>query len=272
MSLTPVCNTSVISNLPKITHVQSLGSGTLLMASPDDSGPAHVLSKQIPRKRPGSGDDNPSTAATRAARNRAPRACVSCRDRKVRCDVVSGGVPCTNCRLDDVDCVLKASNRGKHNSARHPARSRLPSSAVTAPGASSPVDTIHVHTRAASDESAPASGPATVVRSGPGQPRERRAHGEEEATCDHDEAEHNGQGDRQGAEQTRTIQDAQFQPNTTVHEAHREQQPQPRPTRGAVMPSTPSAQPANPPTSDDLVALAFQGKIDASITVESCRV
>lgn len=186
------------------------------MASPDDPGPVHVLNNQISRQRPGSRDDNSSTAATRAARNRAPRACVSCRDRKVRCDVVvSGGVPCTNCRLDDVDCLLKASNRGKRNSARRPARSRLPLGA-TAPRASSPFDTIHVHADAdtAASESAPASGPATV------------------------------------------------------HEAHREQQPQPRPTRD----STPSARPANPPTSDDLVALAFQGKTDANITLESCGV
>lgn len=56
--------------------------------------------------------------ATRAYKRRSSKACVSCHNRKVRCDVVSGGWPCTNCRLDGVDCVLKASNRGrKPNSA-----------------------------------------------------------------------------------------------------------------------------------------------------------
>ncbi|VUC23904.1 unnamed protein product [Clonostachys rosea] len=47
------------------------------------------------------------------ARRRAAKACLSCRNRKVRCDVVSGGHPCTNCRLDGVGCTVGKSNRGR---------------------------------------------------------------------------------------------------------------------------------------------------------------
>jgi hypothetical protein len=47
------------------------------------------------------------------SKRRAARACLSCRNRKVRCDVVNGGRPCTNCRLDNLTCVVKESNRGR---------------------------------------------------------------------------------------------------------------------------------------------------------------
>ncbi|KIW86561.1 hypothetical protein Z517_01959 [Fonsecaea pedrosoi CBS 271.37] len=42
---------------------------------------------------------------------RAPRACESCRSRKVRCDVTRTKIPCTNCRLDCKDCSLPTSKR-----------------------------------------------------------------------------------------------------------------------------------------------------------------
>ncbi|CAK7200318.1 hypothetical protein SEUCBS139899_003009 [Sporothrix eucalyptigena] len=59
----------------------------------------------------------------RALKRRAHKACLSCRNRKVRCDVVSRGQPCTNCRLDGVDCAVKESNRGRKpaNACRHQA-------------------------------------------------------------------------------------------------------------------------------------------------------
>lgn len=53
------------------------------------------------------------STSDRASKRRASKACLSCRNRKVRCDVVNGGVPCTNCRLDGVQCVTKESNRGR---------------------------------------------------------------------------------------------------------------------------------------------------------------
>ncbi|KAJ5661522.1 fungal-specific transcription factor domain-containing protein [Penicillium maclennaniae] len=47
----------------------------------------------------------------RVTKNRAPRACLHCRSRKVRCDVVTGGSPCTNCRLDSLTCKVVDANR-----------------------------------------------------------------------------------------------------------------------------------------------------------------
>jgi hypothetical protein len=51
-----------------------------------------------------------------SVKRRAPRACLVCRNRKVRCDAVQSGVPCNNCRLDNVACVLSDSNRRKATS------------------------------------------------------------------------------------------------------------------------------------------------------------
>lgn len=39
-------------------------------------------------------------------RKRSIQACLSCRARKVRCDVSSRGQPCTNCHLDAKNCLL----------------------------------------------------------------------------------------------------------------------------------------------------------------------
>ncbi|KFY99790.1 hypothetical protein V498_00515 [Pseudogymnoascus sp. VKM F-4517 (FW-2822)] len=44
-------------------------------------------------------------------KRRAARACSSCRSRKVRCNVVESGPPCTNCRLDSVKCVIERNRR-----------------------------------------------------------------------------------------------------------------------------------------------------------------
>ncbi|KAM5347621.1 hypothetical protein ACJ41O_007445 [Fusarium nematophilum] len=42
----------------------------------------------------------------RSRRKRARRACLTCRSRKVRCDVSQRGSPCTNCYLDNECCVV----------------------------------------------------------------------------------------------------------------------------------------------------------------------
>lgn len=52
-------------------------------------------------------------ANSRPVKRRASKACCCCRARKVRCDVVENGSPCTNCRLDQVDCVVTESKRRK---------------------------------------------------------------------------------------------------------------------------------------------------------------
>ncbi|EFR05160.1 cutinase transcription factor 1 beta [Nannizzia gypsea CBS 118893] len=52
-------------------------------------------------------------SSARPVKRRASKACCCCRARKVRCDVVENGSPCTNCRLDDVECVVAESKRKK---------------------------------------------------------------------------------------------------------------------------------------------------------------
>lgn len=48
----------------------------------------------------------------RTSRKRAWRACQRCHARKVRCDGVVNGFPCTNCRLDLYDCAPWAPRNG----------------------------------------------------------------------------------------------------------------------------------------------------------------
>lgn len=52
---------------------------------------------------------DPSDA--RGSRKRAAKACQSCRSRKVRCSVSDHGVPCYNCKLDELECVIPERKR-----------------------------------------------------------------------------------------------------------------------------------------------------------------
>lgn len=54
----------------------------------------------------------------RPIKHRASLACQSCRSRKVRCDVLANGTRCTNCRLDQLECVVLPSRRGKVSRSR----------------------------------------------------------------------------------------------------------------------------------------------------------
>ncbi|KAK4452269.1 hypothetical protein QBC34DRAFT_377282 [Podospora aff. communis PSN243] len=52
-----------------------------------------------------------------SAKRRSPRACTLCRSRKVRCNVVDRqqlGLPCTNCEMDNVSCMVQESRRRKN--------------------------------------------------------------------------------------------------------------------------------------------------------------
>lgn len=90
------------------------------------------------KKRPApSGDDN--TASERPWKRRSTKACLSCRNRKVRCDVVTNAVPCTNCRLDSVSCVLKESNRGRKPGSGAAAAKRA---SIAVPNCSSQTETV----------------------------------------------------------------------------------------------------------------------------------
>ena len=50
----------------------------------------------------------------KSVKRRASKACQCCRSRKVRCNVVEHGAPCTNCRLDEVECIVSESKRKKY--------------------------------------------------------------------------------------------------------------------------------------------------------------
>lgn len=81
---------------------------TVPAANPEDKSGANAN----PKKRTASESDH--NGAPKITKRRAARACVSCRARKVRCDVVEGA-PCGNCRWDNVECVVQESRRRKKN-------------------------------------------------------------------------------------------------------------------------------------------------------------
>ena len=62
---------------------------------------------QIKRKQSAAG----ISSGGRNVKRRASKACHCCRSRKVRCDVVESGIPCTNCRLDEVECLVTEGKR-----------------------------------------------------------------------------------------------------------------------------------------------------------------
>lgn len=72
-----------------------------------------------------SDEQSPSPAAAHLVsrkKKRASKACACCRTRKIRCDVLKTGVPCTKCQLDGFDCVVQArkKRRGKNESENQP--------------------------------------------------------------------------------------------------------------------------------------------------------
>ncbi|KAK8192045.1 fungal-specific transcription factor domain-containing protein [Phyllosticta paracitricarpa] len=67
--------------------------------------------QQQKRKASQAGLDNHGTG--RSVKRRASKACQCCRARKVRCNVTEHGAPCTNCRLDEVECIVSESRRKK---------------------------------------------------------------------------------------------------------------------------------------------------------------
>ena len=58
------------------------------------------------RRSTSSGHRSPQPGKDSESRKRSMRACLSCRSRKVRCDVSSRGQPCTNCDLDGKNCLV----------------------------------------------------------------------------------------------------------------------------------------------------------------------
>ncbi|KAF2748142.1 hypothetical protein M011DRAFT_494012 [Sporormia fimetaria CBS 119925] len=75
--------------------------------SPSD----HHETQPPKRKAAQAGIDGHTTG--RSVKRRASKACQCCRARKVRCNVTEHGAPCTNCRLDEVECIVSESRRKK---------------------------------------------------------------------------------------------------------------------------------------------------------------
>jgi len=91
-----------IPNIPDIT--------TADRASPESDHSQHPSS---PKRKASSAGLNVN-ASGRPVKRRASKACQCCRARKVRCNVVEHGAPCTNCRLDEVPCIVTESKRRKY--------------------------------------------------------------------------------------------------------------------------------------------------------------
>lgn len=79
----------------------------------EETGAVHVASRK--RKNPADRPDHNE----RVIKHRASKACQSCRTRKVRCDVLTNASRCTNCRLDELECVVLASRRGQSKRKHH---------------------------------------------------------------------------------------------------------------------------------------------------------
>ncbi|CZR58614.1 uncharacterized protein PAC_08506 [Phialocephala subalpina] len=76
------------------------------------------------------------TSGGRIIRRRARKACVECHKRKVRCDVLTRGQVCTNCRLDGLPCRLPAKDGRRRTQIVHPqptTNADLPVSQLAAP-------------------------------------------------------------------------------------------------------------------------------------------
>ncbi|RDW61597.1 hypothetical protein BP5796_11489 [Coleophoma crateriformis] len=55
----------------------------------------------------------PRPISKRRGKKRSSRACMTCRSRKVRCNIVAHGAPCSNCLHDEIECILPLSRRQK---------------------------------------------------------------------------------------------------------------------------------------------------------------
>lgn len=81
-----------------------------------DSAEVHPLQPAVSPPQPQRAASSPEFALAhhgKPKRKRASRACLSCRARKVRCNVAEG-IPCANCRMDEVACVVTTSRRRRY--------------------------------------------------------------------------------------------------------------------------------------------------------------
>lgn len=79
-------------------------------ASPEET---ITVQTQPPKRTADAAGLKPGMRPAKSVKRRASKACQCCRARKVRCNVVEHGAPCTNCRLDEVECIVSESKRKK---------------------------------------------------------------------------------------------------------------------------------------------------------------
>ena len=82
--------------------------------SPPPADDVHVHSQAQKRTASDAGLKANGMRPPKSVKRRASKACQCCRARKVRCNVVEHGAPCTNCRLDEVECIVSESKRKKY--------------------------------------------------------------------------------------------------------------------------------------------------------------
>ncbi|KAK2794142.1 hypothetical protein FQN52_009224 [Onygenales sp. PD_12] len=93
--------------------------------SPGPSSPPKEASPK--RNAEAAGLDAPDAKVNR---KRAAKACRSCRSRKVRCSVSEHGVPCYNCKLDELECVVPERKRPTRTAKRQRSLGAVISEAV----------------------------------------------------------------------------------------------------------------------------------------------
>ncbi|KAK8135845.1 fungal-specific transcription factor domain-containing protein [Apiospora sp. TS-2023a] len=104
-----VATAATIAQSPEPQTQEPTSPTTTATQNPEEKDSAGLT----PSKKRSASTSEPS-GSTKVTKRRAARACVSCRARKVRCDVVEGA-PCGNCRWDNVECVVQESRRRKKN-------------------------------------------------------------------------------------------------------------------------------------------------------------
>jgi hypothetical protein len=104
-NIRPCCNSSAVDT---DFQRQQFAAMSDYSGSPSDH---HVDIQPPKRKANQAGLDGHATG--RSVKRRASKACQCCRSRKVRCNVTEHGAPCTNCRLDEVECIVSESRRKK---------------------------------------------------------------------------------------------------------------------------------------------------------------
>ncbi|CAH0053313.1 unnamed protein product [Clonostachys solani] len=80
--------------------------------SPPPENAGRVADREKPTKKRSNSSATDANGSQKVTKRRAAMACVSCRARKVRCDVVEQS-PCGNCRWDNVECIVQESRRRK---------------------------------------------------------------------------------------------------------------------------------------------------------------